>query len=88
MARPGHSTRSGYCCMWSVASESRRPQVGKFGGKPRPRNDSALSVMIALAMPSVADNMIGDSTLGRMCRPISWAFAVPIDRAASTNSRC
>jgi hypothetical protein len=61
--------------------------VGKSGGKPKPRKDSALSVMIAVAIPSVAETMIGDSTFGRIWRRIMSKSEVPIDRAASTNSR-
>ena len=36
--------------------------MGKSGGNPSPRKESALSVMIALAMPSVADTIIGEKT--------------------------
>ena len=43
--------------------------------------------MIAVAMPRVAETMIGDSTLGRMCRVISFWLVVPMERAAITNSR-
>ena len=66
---------------------SSRPQVGKSGGKPRPRKDSADSVIIAFAMPKVADTIIGDITLGRIWRKISRVLLVPIDLAAHTNSR-
>ena len=45
---------------------SNLPQVGKSGGKPKPRKDNALSVMMAVAMPKVADTKIGDMTLGRI----------------------
>ena len=72
--------------MKSVASNSRRPQVGKSGGKPRPRKLSALSVMIAVAMPRVAETIIGDITFGRICRRIILPGRVPIERAAKTNS--
>ena len=43
--------------------------------------------MIAVAIPSVAATMIGDSTLGRMWRVIIRRFGVPMDRAARMNSR-
>ena len=43
--------------------------------------------MIAVAIPSVADTMIGDSTFGRICRVMIWLLLVPMDRAARTNSR-
>ena len=41
IARPGQITRSGYSCMYSSPSNSSRPQVGKSGGKPRPRKLTA-----------------------------------------------
>ena len=43
--------------------------------------------MIAAAIPSVAATRTGDSTLGRICRVMIRRDGVPIDRAASTNSR-
>ena len=43
--------------------------------------------MIAEAMPSVAETMMGDITLGRMWRSTRRWDGVPIERAASTNSR-
>ncbi len=43
--------------------------------------------MIALASPSVAETMIGESTLGKMCRLMMRRSRVPMDCAASTNSR-
>jgi hypothetical protein len=57
--------------MYSSPSNSSRPQVGKSGGKPRPRKDSTDSVMIASAMPSVAATITGETTLGRMWRRIT-----------------
>jgi hypothetical protein len=43
--------------------------------------------MIAPAMPSVAATITGEITLGRMWRVMIRSDGVPIDRAASTNSR-
>ena len=43
--------------------------------------------MMALATPSVAETMIGLSTLGRMWRRMMRRDGVPMDFAASTNSR-
>jgi len=43
--------------------------------------------MIALAMPSVAETMIGLITLGSTWRVIIRLGGVPIERAARTNSR-
>ena len=44
-------------------------------------------MITALAMPSVAETMMGDITLGRMCRVTMRRAGVPIEREASTNSR-
>ena len=38
-------------------------------------------------MPSVADTVIGDRTLGRTCRLIMRRAGVPMEREAMTNSR-
>ena len=43
--------------------------------------------MIASAMPRVAATMTGETTLGRMWRRMIRRGGVPMDRAASTNSR-
>src|SRR6056297_21842 len=43
--------------------------------------------MMAFATASVPETMIGDSTLGRMCRRISRREGVPMERAARMNSR-
>ena len=72
--------------MNSTASFKSLPHVGKSGGNPRPRKDRALSVIIALAMPSVAETIIGEKTFGRMWRNIIFASVPPIDRAARMNS--
>ena len=87
MARPGQSTRAGVTEMKFAPSKSSRPQVGKSGGKPRPRKERADSTMIALAMPKVAETMIGLSTLGRMWRVMMRRRRVPMLRAAVTNAR-
>jgi hypothetical protein len=60
--------------------------MGKSGGNPRPRKESALSVITALATPKVAETMIGDITLGKIWRKIIRRAGV-LDREAKTNSR-
>ena len=45
-----------------------RPQVGISGGKPRPRNDSVDSAMIAAATSIVPATITGPSAFGRMWR--------------------
>jgi hypothetical protein len=60
--------------------------VGKSGENPRPRQESALSVITALATPKVAETMIGDITLGKIWRKIIRRAGV-LDREAITNSR-
>ena len=83
IARPGHNTLTGVRVRKSLPSNNNRPQVGKSDGNPSPRNDSADSVMIALASPSVAETITGLRTLGRMCRVMTRRSRVPIERAAS-----
>ncbi|MOA06615.1 hypothetical protein D3C78_1262650 [compost metagenome] len=67
-------------------SNSSRPQVGKSDGKPRPRKDSADSVMMAEAMPRVAETMIELSTFGRIWRRMMRYSRMPLDFAAMMNS--
>ena len=50
------------------ASLSMLPQDGAGGWTPRPRNDSAASIMMAVERLNVACTMIGASTLGRTAR--------------------
>ena len=68
-------------------SKSKRPQVGKSGGNPRPRNESADSVTMALAIPRVADTMIGLRMLGKICSIMIREEDTPTLLAARTNSR-
>ena len=84
---PGSRTRSGNCSIRGTASASILPHVGKSDGKPTPKNDNALSVMIATASPSVADTMMGEITFGRRCRRMIAPDEVPMERAARMNSR-
>ena len=56
------------------------------GGKPRPRNDSVDSAMMAAATLIVPATMTGPSALGRMWRHTTRAVVAPSARAASTNS--
>ena len=86
MARPGQNTLSGCSWMNSTASFKSLPYVGKSGGNPSPRKERALSVIIAFAIPSVADTIIGEKTFGRICRIIIFPSVPPIDFAARINS--
>src|SRR5881296_4564461 len=56
IAVPGKIAQWGAKSRWSLASKRSRPQVGMSGGKPRPRNESVDSAMIAAAI-------IAESTL-------------------------
>ena len=56
------------------------------GGKPRPRNESVDSAMIAAATSIVAATITGPSAFGRMWRTTWRALLAPSARAASTNS--
>ena len=62
------------------------PHVGVGGRTPKPRNDSAASMMIAAPMMSVVWTMIGLIALGRMCRNTMRRSLAPAALAASTNS--
>ena len=84
--RPGPATNHTLSEIRSLASSSNLPQVGSSSGKPRPRKDTADSVRIARAIPSVADTMTWLTMFGRMCLMINTDDRVPIDRLASTNS--
>ena len=63
------------------------PHEGVGGCTPIPRNDSADSVRIAPATPSVAATRIGASVLGRTWRKMIRASPAPCARAAATKSR-
>ena len=65
MARPGNTDSHGAARIWSRASDSMLPQLGKGGRMPRPRNDSAASARMAPPMPSVAITISGPRMLGR-----------------------
>ena len=64
IATPGKIDSHGTVLIWSRASESMLPQLGKGGRMPRPRNDSAASERIAVPMPSVAITISGPRMLG------------------------
>ena len=66
MAKPGQITREGVSVIKFAPSNSNRPQVGKSDGNPSPRKLNADSVMMALAIPNVAETMIGLSTFGNI----------------------
>jgi hypothetical protein len=63
------------------------PHDGVGGWTPMPRNDSADSVGIAPATPSVAATRIGASVFGRMWRNMIRPVPAPWARAAAMKSR-
>ena len=67
MASPGNTESHGAVVIWSRASESMLPQLGKGGRMPRPRNDSAASDRMAPPMPRVAITISGPRMLGSTC---------------------
>src|ERR1041385_1581380 len=75
-----HSPANRYFCpIWiSVPSE------GCVEGRPRPRNESVASVMIASARLMVAITSTGPTTFGNTWRNKIFTGAMPISRAAST----
>jgi outer membrane autotransporter protein len=64
---PANSAQCGALSRTSLASNRMRPQVGMSGGKPRPRNDSVDSVMMAAATSMVPQRSPA-SAFGRMWR--------------------
>ncbi len=64
-----------------------RPQLGVGGGTPSPRKLRAASSSSVPEVPSAAITMMIGSTLGRMCRAISWPEGAPSARAPKTKSR-
>src|SRR5256885_9371039 len=69
-----------------LASKRMRPHVGMSGGKPRPRNESEDSAMIAAATSREPATITGPTAFGRMWRTTCRSGAAPRLRAASTNS--
>ena len=65
MASPGKIEIQGAVVIWSRASDSMEPQLGKGGRMPRPRKESEASASTAPPMPSVPMTMIGPRMLGR-----------------------
>src|SRR5207247_2014382 len=86
IAGPGKMGQWGAKSRLSLASNRSRPQVGISGGKPRPRNESVDSAMIAAATSSEPATITGPIELGRMCRTTCLSGGAPRLRAASTNS--
>src|SRR6185437_9888375 len=66
IAAPGNRAQCGATSRLSLASKSRRPQLGMSGGKPRPRNESVDSAMIAAATSMVPATSTGPMALGSM----------------------
>ncbi len=79
-------TRAGVICIKFAPSYRSLPQVGKSDGNPSPRKLNADSVIIALAIPRVAETIIGLNTLGKICLEIIRREGAPILWAATTNS--
>src|SRR4051812_45380824 len=67
MASPGKTESHGAVVIWSRASDSMLPQLGKGGRIPRPRNERAASASTAPPMPSVPMTMIGPIMFGNNC---------------------
>src|SRR4029453_2140543 len=86
IAPPGNSAQWAAMSRKSLASNNSRPQVGVSGGKPRPRNDSVDSAMMAAATSIVPAMITGPSALGRMWRTTCRSGLAPSARAASTKS--
>src|SRR4029078_11768691 len=63
IAPPGNSAQCAAMSRKSLASNKSRPQVGVSGGKPRPRNDSVDSVMMAAATSVVLERIYGERAL-------------------------
>ncbi len=62
------------------------PSDGLVTGMPRPRNDRAASLMMALATCTVEMTSTGERVLGRMCRHMMRMRGRPMILAASTYS--
>src|SRR5437899_3152031 len=79
IAVPGKIAQWGAKSRLSLASNRSRPQVGMSGGKPRPRNESVDSAMIAAATSMVPATMTGPIEFGRMWRT-TWRSGGAPDR--------
>src|SRR5581483_8673686 len=86
MAAPAETEYHGVCVRYLRPKSSMDPQEGVGGCTPRPRNDSAASVRIALANATEHCTRIGESVLGSSTRSIRCALVAPAAREASTNS--
>ena len=62
------------------------PQLALGGWTPTPRNESAASVRIVVAIMSGRSTMTTEMTLGRISEKISRRLDAPWAIAASTNS--
>src|SRR5213594_2523457 len=86
MASPGTVATCGATSSTSRPVETMSPHDAVGGCTPRPRNDSAASSRIALAMNSVAYTISPGMMLGRMWRRRTAAPGEPSARAAPTYS--
>src|SRR2546423_2577859 len=91
--RVSDSAIAGARTIWGAMRNAWKPSAaiaphdGVGGWTPRPRKLRNASNRIACGMPNVAWTMIGPRAFGRMCRERILLGRVPLDRAASTNSR-
>src|SRR5207244_748397 len=84
-ARPGTSSHGASASVWMFcASWSSTPHEMAGGRMPRPRNDSAVSLMIRTGMASVLVAMMWLRKFGTMWRPMMRARLAPASSAAST----
>ncbi len=74
------------CTATPAPEAAMPPHVGIGGRTPKPRNDRAASMMMAMPTISVVCTMIGLMALGRMWRKMMRRSRAPAARAASTNS--
>ena len=84
--RPGTIVRCGAVAIRSMPSSIIVPQDGFGGRTPAPRNDSADSSRIALAISSVKNTRIVDERFGTTSLNMIRSGPAPWARAASTNS--
>src|SRR5215472_19273781 len=83
---PGAIVTHGRVYTRSVPSWMIVPQLTFGGWTPTPRNESAASVRIVVAIISGSSTITVDTTLGRISEKISRVLPAPWAVAASTNS--
>ena len=83
IARPGKTESHGAVVIWSRASDSMLPQLGKGGRMPSPRNESAASARMAPPMPSVPMTIERPEHVGQELRQHDAEVAVAQDACAA-----